>query len=363
MGHPGTDSFRAPEDAADAGTICERESLAVRQDPRMTRGKNIFDFASKELSATAFWAWVLDAERSDDDALRSLSADLKLKMAVPADATLETIELEKNPDDPGLKLSVPSEVDDRSDRKRIDILATYRTPGGGLLRLVIENKVRRDPQVIDQVLGYRDRLQRRVNDPVRAAVFTFDNALAGSKAAADHSITVFTLAEMLAMVDKYAASNAILGAYASFLKDKLTVASASPVRSSDDHHPENLARWSVVANQKDIQSLLETYVDCARKHGFSVTHSKGRSIFLTLGNRSPIVSVHPSKSSAVHGLWFGVSITNLSRVHSIAFTRADMPVDFAWQIETQSGNEWRFGYVSNDRIEPTLRRISASSSA
>lgn len=40
-----------------------------------------------------------------------------------------------------------------------------------------------------------------------------------------------------------------------------------------------------------------------------------------------------------------------------------MPVDSAWQIEMQSGNEWRFGYLSIDRIDPTLRRISASSSA
>jgi hypothetical protein len=329
----------------------------------VARRKNIFDFASKELSATAFWAWVLDAEHSDDAVMRSLNADLRVKMDVPADASLETIELEKNPDDPGLKLTAPSETEDRNDRKRIDILATYRIPGRGLLRIVIENKVRRDAQVIDQVIGYRDRLQKRVTDPVRAAVFTFDNTLASSKAAADESIVVFTLSEMLAMIDKHAASNAILEAYASFLKDKMTVASASPVRSSGDQHPENLARWSVVANQKGIQSLLETYVECAGKYGFSVTHSKGRSIFLTLGNQSPIVSVHPSKSSAVNGLWFGVSVTNLSRVHNTAFKRADMPVDFAWQIETQSGNEWRFGYLNIDRIDPTLRIISESSSA
>jgi len=60
----------------------------------------------------------------------------------------------------------------------------------------------------------------------------------------------------------------------------------------------------------------------------------------------------------VNGLWFGVSVTNLSRVHNIHFNRAKMPVDFAWQIETQSGNEWRFGYVSIDRIEPTLRMVA-----
>lgn len=231
-------------------------------------------------------------------------------------------------------------------------------PKSGLLRLVIENKVRRDPQVIEQVTGYRDRLQKRVADPVRAAVFTFDNALASSKAAVDKSITVLTLPEMLALIGKHASSNAILEAYAAFLKDKPTVASASPVRSSGEHHPENLARWSVVANQKGIQTLLETYVAYADKYGFSVTHSKGRSIFLTHGSRSPIISVHPSKSSAVNGLWFGVSVTNLSRVHNIHFNRAKMPVDFAWQIETQSGNEWRFGYVSIDRIEPTLRMVA-----
>ncbi|MFZ0832766.1 MAG: PD-(D/E)XK nuclease family protein [Mycobacterium sp.] len=325
---------------------------------RVARRKNIFDFASKELSATAFWAWVLDAEHSDDAALRSLNEDLRLKLDVPADATLETIELEKNPDDPGLKLTAPSETDDHNDRKRIDILATYRIPDGGLLRLVVEHKIRRDPQVIEQVTGYRDRLQRRVTDPVRAAVFTFDNSLASSKAAADQSITVLTLSEMLTLIERHASSNAILEAYVSFLKDKLTVASASPVRGSGEHRPENLARWSVVANQKGIRSLLETYVECADRHGFAITHSKGRSIFLTIGNKSPIISVHPSKSSAVNGLWFGVSVTNLSRVHNILFNRAMMPVDFAWQIETQSGNEWRFGYLQIDRIEPTLRMVS-----
>jgi hypothetical protein len=288
---------------------------------------------------------VLDAEQSDDADLRSLNADLRLKLDVPADATLETIELEKNPDDPGLKLTAPSETDDRNDRKRIDILATYRIRDGGFLRLVIENKVRRDPQVIEQVTGYRDRLQKRVTGPVRAAVFTFDNALARSKSAAAESITVLTLSEMVTLIDKHASSDAILEAYASFLKDKLTVASASPVRGSGEHHPENLARWSVVADQKGIQSLLETYVEYADKWGFSITRSKGRSIFLTMGSRNPIISVHPSKSSAVNGLWFGVSITNLSRVHNVFFSRAMMPVDFAWQIETQSGNEWRFGYL------------------
>lgn len=324
----------------------------------MARRKNIFDFASKELSATAFWAWVLSSEDSDDAAVSSLNADLRLKLDVPAEATLEAIELEKNPDDPGLKLTAPSETDDSRGRKRIDILATYRTPDSGLLRLVIENKVRRDPQVIEQVTGYRDRLQKRVTDPVRAAVFTFDNALAFSKATAGQSITVLTLSDMLALTEKHAPSNAIIEAYASFLRDRLTVASASPLRGSGEHHPENLARWSVVANQKGIQSLLQTYTECADKHGFSITHSKAQSIFLTIGNNSPVISVHPSKSSVVNGLWFGVSVTNLARVHNISFNRAMMPLDFAWQIETQSGNEWRFGYLRIDRIEPTLRMVS-----
>jgi hypothetical protein len=324
----------------------------------MARRKNIFDFASKELSATAFWAWIMDAEHSGDAALRPVNTDLRLKLDVPIDAALESIELEKNPDDPGLKLHTSPETDERNDRKRIDILATYRMSDGGLLRLVIENEVRRDPNAIEQVTGYRDRLQKRVTGPVRAAVFTFDNALASSTLATDGSITIVTLSEMVALIEKHASSNAILDDYCSFLKDKLTIAKASPVRGSGEGYPENLARWSVIAAQKGIQSLLETYVACAEKYGFSVTHSKGRSVFLTVGNKSPIISVRPSKSSAVKGLWFDVSVTNLSRAHNTSFSRAAMPNDFAWQVENQTGNEWRFGCLSIDRIEPTLRMVS-----
>ncbi len=324
----------------------------------MARRKNVFDFASKELSATAVWAWILDAELSDDSALMAVNAGLRLKLGVPIDAVLESIELEKNPDDPGLKLQTPSESEERSDRKRIDILASYRMADGELLRLVIENKVRRDPNAIEQVMGYRDRLQQRVSGPVRAAVFTFDDALASSTSAVGGSVTILALAEMVTLIDEHASSNAVLDAYVSFLKDKLTVAKASAVRGPGEHNPENLARWSVVGDQKGIKSLLDTYVACAESLGFSVTHSKGRSIYLTIKNRSPVISVHPSKSSAANGLWFGVSVTNLDRAHNTAFSRTDMPVDFAWQVERQSGNEWRFGYLKIDGIEPTLRMIA-----
>lgn len=324
----------------------------------MARRKNIFDFASKELSATAFWAWVIDGEHSDDAALKAVNADLRVRLDIPANATLESIELEKNPDDPGLKPLADMAADEDSGRKRIDILATYRKSDGDLLHLVIENKVRRDPNVIAQVTGYRDRLQKRVAGRVRAAVFTFDNSLVLSKAAADRSITVFTLAEMVSMLDKHAASNAIIEAYRYFLQDKLTVANASPVRGPGDGYPENHMRWSVVAAQMGIQSLLDEYSASAEKYGFSITPSKGRSIFLTLGNKRPVVSVHPSRSSAVHGLWLGVSITNLSRAQGAPFRREVLPVNFAWQLERQSGNEWRFGYVDIDCIDPVLQMIA-----
>lgn len=48
---------------------------AAGQDSIVARRKNIFDFASKELSATAFWAWVIDGEHSDDAALKAVNAD------------------------------------------------------------------------------------------------------------------------------------------------------------------------------------------------------------------------------------------------------------------------------------------------
>ena len=326
----------------------------------MARRRNIFDFASKELSATAFWAWILDAEHSNDIALRTVNSDLRLKLNVPIDAVLESIELEKNPDDPGLKPHTPAEVDKHSGRKRIDILATYRLAAGGLLHYVIENKVRRDPNSIEQVIGYRERLQKRVIGSVHAALFTFDDALASSKMAADRSIAVFTLSEMVAVLGKHSASNATLGDYHNFLKDKVTIAKASPVRGASESHPENLARWSVVATQQGIQPLLETYVACAENYGYSVRHSKNRSIFLTIVNKSPVISVHPSKSSATNGLWLGVSITNLSRAHNISFGRPEMPSSFTWQEERQSGNEWRFGYLRIDEIEPILRTISGA---
>jgi hypothetical protein len=46
--------------------------------------------------------------------------------------------LEKNPDDPGLMPHLPSEEGERDDRKRIDILATYRLPERGLLDLSLD---------------------------------------------------------------------------------------------------------------------------------------------------------------------------------------------------------------------------------
>lgn len=326
----------------------------------MARRKNIFDFASKELSATAFWAWVLDGEHSDDAALKAVNADLRARLDIPANATLASIELEKNPDDPGLKPLAEMTSDKDSGRKRIDILAIYRKTDGDLLHVVIENKVRRDVNVIAQVTGYRDRLQKRVAGLVQAAVFTFDNSLALSKSAAEGSITVFTLAEMVSMIDKHAESNAIIQAYLCFLQDKLTIANASPARSPGNSYPENQMRWSVVAAQIGIQPLLDEYSASAEKYGFSITSSKGRSIFLTLGNKRPVVSVHPSKSSAVHGLWLGVSITNLSRIHGAPFSRDALPANFAWQLERQSGNEWRFGYVDIDCIDPILQMIAQS---
>lgn len=328
----------------------------------VVRTRNIFDFASKELTVTALWAWVLDAEQCDDTALRAVNADLRLKLKIPSDAVLVTIELEKNPDDPGLKPLTPSDSPESNDRKRIDILATYRLSDGSLLRYVIENKVRRDSGAIEQVIGYRDRLQKRVTGAVCAAIFTFDNSLSGSAFARESSVIVLTLSDMVAMISSHAEPSTILGDYSHFLRDKLTVASASPVRGLDDQYPENLARWSVVARKNGTADLLSGYEASATRHGFAVRHAKGRSIFLTIVNRSPVVSVHPSKSSAAEGLWFGVSITNLTRAHDMQITRADMPTSFAWQLEMQSGNEWRFGYLSAEQIEPTLRMIAEAAS-
>lgn len=297
----------------------------------MSRRRNIFDFASKELTATAFWAWVLDAELADDSALRALNADLRQRLDLPADAQLANLELEKNPDDPGLRPIASSVSDDEGGRNRIDILATYRLADGELLHLVIENKTRRDGGAVAQVVGYRDRLQQRVANPVRAALFTFDTDPSISKQAAAQSITVFALSDMVELVDKHKHSHPILAAYAEFLGDKLTVASASPMSRSGDQYAENLAKWAVVADQRGIQTLLADYVTYAEQCGYTVHHAKGRSIFLTLGTRSPVVSVHPSKSSASNGLWFGISVTNLSKVHNFAVDRAAVPVDFAWQ--------------------------------
>lgn len=122
-------------------------------------------------------------------------------------------------------------------------------------------------------------------------------------------MTILALAEMVSLIDEHEASNAVFDAYAGFLKDKLIVAKASPARGSGEDNPGNVARWSVVGDQRGIQLLLDTYVACAESLNFSVRHSKGRSIFLTIKNRSPVISVHPSKSSAANGLWFGVSVT------------------------------------------------------
>ncbi|HZN80816.1 MAG TPA: hypothetical protein VFC01_14195 [Mycobacterium sp.] len=106
----------------------------------MARTKNIFDYASKVLSATAFWAWVLDAENADDATLNAINADLRSKLALPQQARLVDVVLAKNPDDPRLMPHLPSEEGERDDRKRIDILATYRLPERGLLDLSLDRQ-------------------------------------------------------------------------------------------------------------------------------------------------------------------------------------------------------------------------------
>jgi hypothetical protein len=35
-----------------------------------------------------------------------------------------------------------------------------------------------------------------------------------------------------------------------------------------------------------------------------------------------------------------------------------MPEGFAWQVEMQGSNEWRFGYVNIDGMDSTLRMVS-----
>jgi hypothetical protein len=311
------------------------------------------------LSSTAFWAWILESERSDDEGLQAINADLRTKLEIPEQARLESIDLERNPDDPGLKTHPTLDAEDAfDDRKRMDIHAVYRLPDNELLHYIIENKVRRDPGVLDQVAGYRNRLQRRVTGTVRASVFTFDDALASSSSLAERTILVLTLSEMIKVLEPHARSHTLLKDYLDFLKDRLTKLSVSPVRGIEENNSANIAKWSIVAAERGIESLIENYVISARRLGFSVTHSAGRSIFLSMGNRAPIVSVWPSSSSAVNGLWLAVSITNFSDVHHASLSGSEMPNGFAWKIFRQSNNEWRFGYVGGDDIEPVLRMIS-----
>lgn len=298
--------------------------------------KNIFDYAYKELTNTAVWAWILASEDSDDAELVDVCRSLKNKLGVPAGAKLRHIATNQNIDA----------------KNQLDILATYEIADEELY-VLIENKTGKSVGVLEQIKRYILKLKDEGAQNIRPFIFSFDVELEHMREAHQKDgVFIVTIRDMQDVFGREPYQNIILAQYALFLKKKLFL-----TQKMADHKGSKAGRmgyeyWQDISSRRGVEDLLFFYVEKSGSiHSCDIRFNINNSVHLQFKNQGALVSARPKESNIVKGLKVGYSVTNLGGRLDAAY----LPSDFEDKEILQVRNEWRFGFFNNrDDIEQFL---------
>ena len=294
--------------------------------------KNIFDFAYKELTNTAMWAWILASEQSETLEVSILSKNLKQKLGIPSHYNLTSISTNVN----------------ISPKDQIDILAKYRH-GNEYIFLVIENKTRKDENVANQIMRYSDQLNKLNITNIKNFIFTFDLEIEENREdLLRNNIQLFTINDMSNLLEEKSYNNLLLQQYKNYIQKKQKFQKMILNSIGKKEGAMDFDFWEENASKNGILELFYFYLKELEKFSNAETiFSKERSVFLKL-NKHPIISLHPKKSNCVKGLRIGFSETNIKKLGVELQQSIDLPKDFEHEREIQSGNVWIFSYFDSE---------------
>lgn len=166
---------------------------------------NIFDFAYKELTNTAIWAWILSMRHIQDNEIQTIEKKLTILLGIPPDAILN--------DNISTNINLTS-------KDQLDILARYSYQNEEIF-LVIENKTRKDLNVISQLKRYIDVLKSQGAKNLIPCIFTFDLEMESERTnLLNEGIRLFTIQDMQMIFGISTYKNEILNHYSQYLKKK-----------------------------------------------------------------------------------------------------------------------------------------------
>lgn len=294
--------------------------------------KNLFDYAYKELTNTAIWAWILANEDSTDAELVEVSRRLRQKLGIPTEAKFIHVATNQNIDA----------------KNQLDILATYEILDRKLF-ILIENKTGKSAGVLEQIKRYILKLQEEGAQHIRPFIFSFDVELdAMREVHQKDGVFTVTIRDMQDIFNQETYINIVLEQYASFLKKKLILVQKMTEHKGRKSGEMGYEYWQDISSRKGVEDLLFFYVEKAEGiQSCETRFNKNNSVHLQFKNEGALVSARPKESNIVKGLKIGYSVTNLGHRLDAAYLPSSFEDDKILQPNIPTGNEWRFGFFNN----------------
>lgn len=315
---------------------------------------NLFSFASKELTNSGVWAWILSGlkEKKASPVLKELAEKLFVTLQLPIPEEIKVLEREYS----------------ISGRQRIDVYVEGVSNGSQFI-FFIENKISRDQNVGHQVREYISSVQKQ-GVPVFPAIFSHDPFIKMQVADFVKSnilnceVKVFDIKDMLKLFEGTSfQEHELLVQFYDFLKlkEQNISAFAKSVKGRSGGRGGSLEQWLEVAAERGITELITFYVAEAEKlYPSDIAYNIHRSIAIHFTNRpssgkgSPVISLHPKKSNRDKGLYIGFSNQNLEKVFGREMPKNAIPANFENVPIVQGNNTWRFGFFAT---EEDIRRL------
>lgn len=321
---------------------------------------NLFSFASKELTNSGVWAWILSGLKYTNTSpiLEELAKKLFSSLQIPIPEEIRVLEREYS----------------ISGRQRIDVYIEGVSKGKSFI-FFIENKISRDQNVCNQVKEYISSVQQK-GVAVYPAIFSHDPLIKSQVAdfmksgSLNCEVKVFDIKDMLNLFSGTSfQEHDFLAQFYDFLKLKEQNLSvfAKSLKGRSGGRGGSLEQWLEVAAEREITELITCYVAEAEKlYPSDIAYNIHRSIAIHFATRSssgkgsPVISLHPKKSNRNKGLYIGFSNQNLKKVFGREMPKNALPANFEDVPVIQGSNNWRFGYFATEEdIRQLLKGISS----
>lgn len=307
---------------------------------RLAGQPNLFLYASKELSNTAVWAWLfsqLTENAAPKEKTRTVARNLFSELDLPQPDYVMRVAVEDGLPNGG----------------RVDIHCTYRSNNHDVT-VVIENKIAKDNEVVDQVARYMNFIGQ--SDFVYYFIFSFDDTLENyRRSIRDKGIRLFLLERMADFFKKQDTEHDdILSHYKDFIiskHDRNQKARRALEKGEKTSDGDLYQLWTERALRQGVEDLFKSYLSFIEETNGQKEFNKGKSVAAkyedSKGVERPIFAVWLDRSDYTRGLRIGYSENNLQKMGNSVRGNI-LPASFDNREHYQGRNRWRFGHVKDE---------------